>query len=575
MLREVSNKGTAIIRPPSKTSTEPVEPKIVPKTLTKKQKKKYVDTTNIDQAIRPNVPGVKFAPSEVKNEIDQIKQLLNKLKSDRQLLNGVSSYNPNYNAILPNVHGVIIKKPRPLSTKRELEIQKIPGPGKYHQDDSVIKPNQPAFTFKKQTRGTKTPPPDKRSDLIVDLNVIKKRPKVAKILPEHAPAKKQLDEIKVGPGAYKLSHKITEPRQDIGGVKYVASTEHSTSVDDRPALEPDFDYDKPNKGVPLYKPPSEIEPKNVPDKVLYPEHWKYYDLNLDAIKEVQQPHDFAQNMKLDEFMSRDQFLKELDEFKLRHEKKPDIYSYDYEQPDTKIHYDFGKLQPRFKYEDPDLAIELDNAGDVLILDGDKPKKRVPGFDIQKMQGRFNDDILVDDAKDDQVLDLNPKYDLVKKRPITLVDMEKDSKHYDLDKVEPSDLVEINFIPDGPIKDPSEPKVISHNFGKASDRFKKQGLIDDETKEELILNPDPIKPNKGVSTFGKAETRFRPPKVPIDPWHDEQPVTDIIKDRDNFDKHFKQNSEGHYFNRDEKLKDNRRQETNQKKYDKKQYKKWVN
>ena len=115
-------------------------------------------------------------------------------------------------------------------------------------------------------------------------------------------------------------------------------------------------------------------------------------------------------------------------------------------------------------------------------------------------------------------------------------------------------------------DPSEPKVVTHNFGKVEERFKKKGLIDDETPEELVLNPDPPKPKKPTSNFGFAEERFKPPRVPDDPWHDEQPINEMIVD---IDKLKKLNSEGHYFDRKEKLKHDEREEMKQRKEKKKE------
>ena len=191
-----------------------------------------------------------------------------------------------------------------------------------------------------------------------------------------------------------------------------------------------------------------------------------------------------------------------------------------------------------------------------------------------MKDRFPQDFLADDKDIDKQLILEPDDKLTRKRPISLVNIDKDNSR----KPEYIDHEDIpnNFITYNGIQpmDPSEPKVKIRDFGKDNDRFKKQGLIDDETKEELILHPDAPKPKKPVSNFGKAEKRFRPPKVPDDPWHNEQPITDIIKNRDQYDREVRENKEGHFFERNEKLKFNEREEKKQKKYDKKQFKKWV-
>jgi hypothetical protein len=450
------------------------------------------------------------------------------------------------------VHGVVIK-PASKKTKnllfKELQKGKLPGPGKYHADDRVLKSKQPEFTFARQHRRNRTPPPDKRRFIDVNLDAIKKRIKVAMILPEHPPKREILDEkIKVGPGSYQVDHKHTEPRQDAGTIKIVQAKEKKEVLDDKPPLEPNFDYDKPEKGVPLYKDPVDHRPQHVPEKYLNIEKWKYYDVNLDAIREIQQPHDFAQNLDRKEFLDKAEYLQDLEELKARHEKAPDIYTYSPKEKDTKLLFDFGLREGRYKYEDKDLLDEFDQAGDVLILDGDKPRKRIPGFEYAKMKDRFPDDLLADDNYQDKQLILDPSDKLTKKRAFTLVNIDKD-KGRESKPVDEDDILNnyINYEGIMPY-DPSDPNPKVPDFGKQMPRFKKEGLIDDETKEELILNPSQPKINHGSSTFGKAELRFKPPKVKDDPWHEEQPITEIIKNVDNFDNEIKENKEGHFFNR---------------------------
>ncbi|CAI2361097.1 unnamed protein product [Moneuplotes crassus] len=500
-----------------------------------KKLKTYVDTTNVDKAVRPNSNAVSFGkpPGEFESELEKVKDLFRKLKQDKHKLSGVSSYKVSHTQVEPSIHGVIMKKPAERSEAlimKDLEKNRIPGPGKYYADDRVLKEKQPEFTFKKEAKRNKTPPIDRRKQLIVNLDAVRRKPKVAKIMPEHAPKKdKTIETAKLGPGAYKLLHKHTEPRKDAGTVKWVPEEEKDAKIDERPELEPDFDHDKPNKGVPLYKEPTDVKPLWTPDKEKNPERWKFYDQNLDAIKEVQNAMNFAENLSRDDFISKDEYLKDLEKYKERHTKAPDIYSYDYKEKDTKIQFDFGKLEPRTKYEDKDLLEEFDKEGDMLNLEGDKPKKRIPGFNYDKMKGRFDSEGLLDDDQGD-VLDLNPSNKLTKKRPISLVDIEKDRSRepqkYDEDDIPDNFLNYEKTIPD----DPGEPAAQAHNFGKPTERFRKQGLIDDETKEELILDPEFPKRNVPTSNFGKAERRFKPPRVPIDPWEDEKPTTEVLMEQ---------------------------------------------
>lgn len=158
-------------------------------------------------------------------------------------------------------------------------------------------------------------------------------------------------------------------------------------MDEQKPLYPDFDHDKPNKLVAKMMPDSDVKPKNIPDKVLNPEHWKYYDDNLDMIKEVPAAHTFGSNLTLEERLKTDLERKQKEEFDHRNYKEADMTTYDPFVKNTKIPFDFGIRADRFNFEDDQ---DLDKEGDVLILDGDKAKKRIPGFDIDKMTKRFDD-----------------------------------------------------------------------------------------------------------------------------------------------------------------------------------------
>lgn len=57
-------------------------------------------------------------------------------------------------------------------------------------------------------------------------------------------------------------------------------------MDERPLLYPNYDIDKPNKLVFKYHEPSkDLGPQHTPEKMLNPGKWKFYDYDLDAIRE--------------------------------------------------------------------------------------------------------------------------------------------------------------------------------------------------------------------------------------------------------------------------------------------------
>lgn len=561
-----TNKGTAVMRPPTKIKKKPEVPKYTKPEIKKPIKKsKYVDTINNDQGIRPNIPAVNFgkASTEFESELDEVKKLLNKLLQEKHNLNGKATYNVNYQVIEPNIHGVVMKKPTEKTDfilLKDLEKDRFPGPGRYHADDRVIHDKEPAFTFKKQPRKNRTPPPDKRRYLDVNLDAVKKRAKAVKFMPEHAPPKQKIDEmIRVGPATYKLNHKYTEARVDVNTVKWIPDKEKVVEIDERPELMPNFDIDKFEKGVPLYKEPTDHKPKHIPDAAKNPEKWRFYDPNLDAIKEVQQAHDFAENLKRDEFINRDEYLKDYEEFKQRHNKVPDIYSYDYQEKDTKIPFDFGKLVPRVKYEDSALLLEFDKEGEVLILDPDKPKKRIPGFEFAKMKDRFQPDGLLEE---DHKLILDPSDKLTKKRPITLVNIDKDKS-----RVQPiidEDDIPNNFLTyENPFpKNPKDPAIEAHNFGKATERFKKKFFTEDEIENALILDPEQPRANKAKVKFNPLPKKDR---SDLDKVKEVVAINEPIKEE--------KYPETQFFNRQAKLENNKKKEEKARKEKHKREKKY--
>lgn len=101
-----------------------------------------------------------------------------------------------------------------------------------------------------------------------------------------------------------------------------------------------------------------------------------------------------------------------EDYEYRHPDKPDPTSYNPFVKETKLPFDFGKREGRYKFESEEF--EFEKEGDVLLIDPDKPKPHLPGVDFEKMKGRF-DDLKLDDQELNDHLVLNPDKDAVKKR----------------------------------------------------------------------------------------------------------------------------------------------------------------
>lgn len=109
-----------------------------------------------------------------------------------------------------------------------------------------------------------------------------------------------------------MSYNLTEKREDIGIVK-IKKPEYTIAdevdEDDRPELHPNYDYDKPNKLVFKYHEPSKgLEPPHTPEKMLYPGKWRFYDYDLDVIREeVGKEIAFARGLSPEEFKRKEEF----------------------------------------------------------------------------------------------------------------------------------------------------------------------------------------------------------------------------------------------------------------------------
>lgn len=91
--------------------------------------------------------------------------------------------------------------------------------------------------------------------------------------------------MKIGPGKYESKFKLVEPRLDKGAVALKPDVGiHQSPKDEREPLYPFYEFDKPNKLTIKMMPETEIVPPNIPDSQIKPEHWNFYDANLDAVR---------------------------------------------------------------------------------------------------------------------------------------------------------------------------------------------------------------------------------------------------------------------------------------------------
>jgi hypothetical protein len=109
--------------------------------------------------------------------------------------------------------------------EKELEVRYRPNVFTYSPDDRKVKNRLPLYTMPRGRRGDRTPSPDRRKALIVDLKLTKKNSRKVAILPEHrvtdAQLLKELEKAKLGPSSYEPAFELVEPRPDKGVPKIV------------------------------------------------------------------------------------------------------------------------------------------------------------------------------------------------------------------------------------------------------------------------------------------------------------------------------------------------------------------
>jgi hypothetical protein len=151
-----------------------------------------------------------------------------------------------------------------------------------------------------------------------------------------------------------------------------------------------------------------------------PERWEFYDVNLNAVKEeITKNVSMTGGMSKEKWEEHEQFMNLLSEHIRRLDRAPEAGEYDPHQIETKLEVDFSKAQPRFPEVDLDELVDMDKEGDVLILDPEKPQKRLPQVNFDKQIGRTDNEKYVDaDNELEEVIITDPiNLDMVKKRAV--------------------------------------------------------------------------------------------------------------------------------------------------------------
>ena len=188
---------------------------------------------------------------------------------------------------------------------------------------------------------------DFRELLNPSLDAVKPKPAQAVISKEHIMTDYEIDKLYekyVGPapGTFDPNYKITEKRLDTGVVPLKKPVgKKKVEVDDRPPLNPSMEAILPNHMTFKYFEESkDIGPKHTPDKVKNPGEWKYYDVDLNAVREQ-----VAQNIYLggekdltqEQYLEKENFLNVLSTYLNRvRDKKPEVGQYDVKLPEKHL-----------------------------------------------------------------------------------------------------------------------------------------------------------------------------------------------------------------------------------------------
>ena len=367
---------------------------------------------------------------------------------------GPGRYNISYKAQDPEIKGNV-KYQEPQEYLKPYYEKEPPGPGVY---ETLIE-DQVAGGYIPQSTGPKEPPEDRRKALEVKDHLTKKQPPRPFINKPHSkpPLPPDLSK-KIGPGQYEPSHNLVEKRNSISVPTFIPQEERSPEKDMKIPLNPDYTLTKPSKPSYKYHEPSEVMPPQVPDKVLNPEKWKFYDYSKDNKFHKVPEFNFSSGLEFYEFQEAEKDK----EVMIRINKKiqgvvpnPAVGTYE-PQPvaERTPAYDFSKSVSRDPTYNGDFEEEV-KEGDVLILNTELKHKVPVLFNMEKQSGRqeytedpeYKEEVIIDPKpvkkktpnlvnmskatgrlepiqEEEEVLDLNPNYQLTQRKAKNLVNMEK-------------------------------------------------------------------------------------------------------------------------------------------------------
>ena len=285
-----------------------------------------------------------------------------------------------------------------------------------------------------------------------------------------------------------------------------------------------------------FEPSKDLGPKNMPDKEKYPGKWKFYEVNLDAIKEQVATNVYiggGKDMTQEEVEEREEFLAVLRAYlDRRSNRRPDPGAYDAEKPEKHVaEVNFDKMQSRAQYYDEDFDNDLDKEGDVLILDPREPQEKVPGFDMGKQAGRGDDFAELEEQKDELVL--NPRLEAVKKRQGLggAIPLEKQVGRPVEQSIDDDEVFAIPTDTAAIPNDPSQPRVKGVDLSKKPERFQYEPLDSIAEHDELLMPAEykPLDREKVLFKMDKAPERF-PQQIDRNPNYD---LADLATDTDAF------------------------------------------
>lgn len=245
-----------------------------------------------------------------------------------------------------------------------------------------------------------------------------------------------------------------------------------------------------------YEPSTDLGPKHMPDSVANPGQWKFYEVNLDAVKEEVANNVFiAGGMNKEDFEEREDFLEVLRTYiDRKNNKKPEAGQYDVKRPEKHVpEVDFQKMQSRVPYEDSDE--DVDKEGDVLYLDPRQPEKHVPGIEFSKLEGRGEDNTEFEEAKEELLI--SPKIDAVKKKQGTggAIPMDKQvGRPVEMDPEEDEMFAIVDPAP-AVLNDPSLARTNKGiiPFDKMPERFAYEPEKDSLFQNDELILPAEVKP----------------------------------------------------------------------------------